>query len=57
MITPRDKLEPRGDNEPKFNPNNKVDRKIVTILGVSMGVLILLAVACFLIYYFVFYNG
>lgn len=53
MISPRDKLEPRGENEPKFNPNNKTDRKIMTFVVVFIAFFLILAVACFLIYYFV----
>ena len=37
------KLEKRAENEPKFNKNNKTDRKIVlTISLVVLGLLILL---------------
>ncbi len=38
------KLEKRSENEPKFNKNNKTDRKIVlSIVIVVAGLLVLLA--------------
>ena len=38
------KLEKRSENEPKFNKNNKTDRKIVlTIVLLVCGLLVLLA--------------
>ena len=37
------KLEKRSENEPKFNKNNKTDRKIVlTIVLILAGLLVLL---------------
>ena len=36
------KLEKRSENEPKFNKNNKTDRKIVTTIILVVGVLLLL---------------
>ena len=45
------KLEPRGENEPKFNKNNKTDRKILTMVIVSSLILIVLIVLCFVLYY------
>lgn len=54
MISPRDKLEPRGENEPRFDPNNKTDRSIFKILTISVVILTIIAVGCFLIYFLVF---
>lgn len=48
------KLEPRGDNDPKFNPNNKTDRKILLFVIVSVSILTVIAVGLFLLYYLVF---
>lgn len=45
------KLEPRGENEPKFNKHNKTDRKILTIVIVTSIVLVALIVGCFWLYY------
>ena len=36
------KLEKRSENEPKFNKNNKTDRKIVLTIVLILGVLLLL---------------
>ena len=36
------KLEKRSENEPKFNKNNKTDRKIVLTIVLIVGVLLLL---------------
>ena len=36
------KLEKRSENEPKFNKNNKTDRKIVLTIALIVGVLLLL---------------
>ena len=51
------KLEERGDKDPKFNPNNKTDRKILTFIIVSVSILLLLIGACIAIYYIFFYGG
>ena len=53
-LDPKQKLEPRAENEPKFNPNNKTDRKIVTVVIISVSVGIVLLVGLFLIYYLLF---
>lgn len=45
------KLEPRSENEPKFNKNNKTDRKILTIVIVSSVILLVLVGLCFWLYY------
>ena len=36
------KLEKRSENEPKFNKNNKTDRKIVLTIVLVVGALLLL---------------
>ena len=49
------KLEKRGENEPKFDKNNKTDRKILSVILILVGaVLLLLAGAIAL--YFIFFN-
>lgn len=45
------KLVPRSDDEPKYNPKNKTDRKIVSLVIGSIVVLALIAVGLFVIYY------
>ena len=47
------KLEPRGDEDPKFNPHNKTDRKILFLVIISVSVLTAIAVGLFLLYYLV----
>lgn len=51
----RIKLEPRGEKEPKFDPNNKTDRKIMKWVLVSSAILLLIIGALFAIYYLFFY--
>ena len=51
------KLEPRSDKEPKFNPKNKTDRKILLTIILSCAVLIALIVGLIIIYYHFFYGG
>ncbi len=46
------KLEPRGDEDPKFDPHNKTDRKILIAVVVSSIVIIGIIVGLFCIYYF-----
>ena len=48
-------LEPRGDDEPKFNPRNKTDRKIFLIVLFSVLALTLIATGLFVIYYVFFH--
>ena len=36
------KLEKRNDNEPKFNKNNKTDRKILLVILILVGALLIL---------------
>lgn len=48
------KMEKRGENEPKFNPKNKTDRKIVLTIVLLVSVLILLIVGVVLLYYFLY---
>ena len=45
------KLEPRSDNEPKFNKNNKTDRRILTFVIISSVILTALIIGCFILYY------
>ena len=51
------KLEQRNDKEPKFNPKNKTDRKILLTVILSCAVLIALIVGLIIIYYRFFYGG
>ena len=48
------KLEKRSDDEPKFNPHNKTDRKIVLTVAILTGVLLLL-IGVFIAIYFIFF--
>ena len=48
------KLEPRSENEPKFNPNNKTDRKILSFVIFSVVILGAIAVGLFVLYFSVF---
>lgn len=48
------KLVPRSDDEPKFNPNNRTDRKILTLVIISCLVLITIAIGLFVLYFTVF---
>ena len=50
----RIKLEPRGEEDPKFDINNKTDRKILLTIIISVSVLILIAVGLFVVYYVFF---
>ena len=50
----RIKLEPRGDEDPKFDINNKTDRKILLTIIISVSVLVLIAVGLFVVYYVFF---
>ena len=50
----RIKLEPRGDHDPKFDPNNKTDRKILITVIVSVSVLTVILIGLFLLYFLVF---
>lgn len=49
----RIKLEPRAENEPKFNPKNKTDRKIVNVVIITSLILTVLIVGLFLVYFLV----
>ena len=53
MITRNGKLEPRGDNEPKFDKHNKTDRKILITVCVTIAVLLAIIIALFMLYFFV----
>ena len=48
------KLEKRSENEPKFDKNNKTDRKILLTIIILVSALLLL-LAGFLTLYFVFF--
>lgn len=48
-------MEKRGENEPKFNKNNKTDRKILFTVLLLIGILLVI-LAGFLVLYFVFFN-
>ena len=50
----RIKLEPRGEEDPKFDINNKTDRKILLTIIISVSVLVLIAVGLFVVYYVFF---
>jgi len=50
----RIKLEPRGEKDPKFDINNKTDRKILLIIIISLSILVLIAVGLFVVYYVFF---
>ena len=51
------KLEQRSDKEPKFDPKNKTDRKILLTIIISCTILIALIVGLIIIYYQFFYGG
>lgn len=51
------KLEQRGEKDPKFDPKNKTDRKILLTIILSCTVLIALIVGLIIIYYHFFYGG
>ena len=53
----RIKLEPRGEKDPKFDPNNKTDRKIMMAIIISVSVLTVIAAGLFILYFLVFKNG
>ncbi|MDD4005982.1 MAG: hypothetical protein PHD98_02310 [Bacilli bacterium] len=44
------KLTPRPDHEPKFDPSNKVDRKIVTLAIISLIVVAVLVATLVIVY-------
>jgi flagellar basal body-associated protein FliL len=50
----RIKLEPRGEKDPKFDINNKTDRKILLTIIISLSILVLIAVGLFVVYYVFF---
>ena len=57
MLYKNVKMEERGDKDPKFDPHNKTDRKILTFIIVSVSILLLLIGGCIAIYYIFFYGG
>ena len=48
------KLEERMENEPKFNPKNKTDRKILITIIVLVSVLVLLIIGLVTLYFVVY---
>ena len=50
------KLEKRSDDEPKFNPQNKTDRKIVFAIVLLVSILIVAIAALFIVYFLFFFN-
>ena len=48
---PKEKLEPRAENEPKFNIHNKTDRKIFLAVLISVTVLSIILAGLFIIYF------
>lgn len=50
------KLEKRSDDEPKFNPQNKTDRKIVFTIVLLVSILIVAIAALFIVYFLFFFN-
>ena len=49
------KMEKRGENEPKFNPKNKTDRKIVLTMVLLVTILLLL-IAGLIVLYVLFFR-
>ena len=47
----RIKLEPRGDEDPKFNPKNKTDRKIMLTVIITSTILLLIIGALIWVYF------
>jgi hypothetical protein len=45
-------MEKRDEKTPGFNSKNKTDRKIVTIVVLSLGIVLVLAIVFILIYIF-----
>ena len=48
------KLEERSDKEPKFNPKNKTDRKIVTTVIILVSVLLVLIAGLVTLYIIIY---
>ena len=48
------KLEERMENEPKFNPKNKTDRKILITIIVLVSALVLLIIGLVTLYFVVY---
>lgn len=54
ILDKNQKMEPRGENEPKYNPNNATDRKIVrTVVWISV-LLVIVIIALFVVYFVYF---
>lgn len=50
------KMEPRGDQDPKFNMKNKTDRKIFFAVLISIVVLLAIIAGLVVVYYKFFTN-
>jgi hypothetical protein len=48
----RIKMEPRAENEPKFDPKNKTDRRIMMTVLISCLILSVIIVGLVLVYIF-----
>ncbi len=57
MLYKNTKLEERSDQEPKFDPKNKTDRKIMWMVIISVSVLVVLIAGLITIYYLFFHGG
>lgn len=51
ILDKNQKMEPRSDNEPKYNPENATDRKIVHTIIITSIILILIIIALFVVYF------
>lgn len=54
ILDKNQKMEPRSDNEPKYNPNNPTDRKIVRTVIITSAFLTLVAIGLIVIYFVLF---
>lgn len=54
ILDKNQKMEPRGENEPKYNPNNATDRKIVRTVAWTSIILTILIIALFVVYFVYF---
>lgn len=51
------KMEERPENEPKFDPKNKTDKKIFWTVILVVTVLLILIAGLVVVYYMFFYGG
>lgn len=54
ILDKNQKMEPRGENEPKYNPNNATDRKILRTVIFSSLILTIIIIALFIVYFICF---